>query len=68
MNRTKFFKLNSIAAAVVVGSFMAPAIAFAQDGLVEEIVTTGSRVKARSATETPAPVDVINASELANQG
>ena len=68
MNRTKFFKLNSIAAAVVVGSFMAPAITFAQDGLVEEIVTTGSRVKARSATETPAPVDVINASELANQG
>jgi iron complex outermembrane receptor protein len=31
-------------------------------------VTTGSRVKARSVTETPAPVDVISASELANQG
>jgi iron complex outermembrane receptor protein len=62
------FKLKTITAAIIAGSLAAPAITFAQDGLVEEIVTTGSRVKARSATDTPAPVDVINASELTNQG
>jgi len=62
------FKLKTITAAIIAGSLAVPAITFAQDGLVEEIVTTGSRVKARSATDTPAPVDVINASELTNQG
>jgi iron complex outermembrane receptor protein len=36
--------------------------------MVEEIITLGARAKARSATDSVAPVDVINASELANQG
>ena len=62
------FKLKTMTLAMIAGSLAAPAITFAQDGLVEEIVTTGSRVKARSATDTPAPVDVIDASELTNQG
>jgi len=61
------FKINAIVAAVIVGSYSLSSFATAQE-MVEEVVTTGSRVKARSVTETPAPVDVITASELANQG
>lgn len=68
MKNTSIWKLSSIAAAMVAGSAMLPAVAFSQEAMVEEIVTTGSRVKARSTTETPAPVDVISASELTNQG
>jgi len=47
---------------------MMPVMAVAQDGMVEEIVTTGSRAKARSATDTVAAVDVITSAELTNQG
>lgn len=47
---------------------MIPVMAVAQDGMVEEIVTTGSRAKARSATDTVAAVDVITSAELTNQG
>ena len=36
--------------------------------MVEEIVTTGTRAKARSATDTVAAVDVITSAELTNQG
>ncbi|MDE0841086.1 MAG: TonB-dependent receptor [Porticoccaceae bacterium] len=36
--------------------------------MVEEIVTVGARAKARSATDSVAPVDVISSSELTNQG
>jgi iron complex outermembrane receptor protein len=59
--------MNTVAVALAVSSVSLPSFVFA-DAIVEEVVTTGSRVKARSVTETPAPVDVISASELANQG
>ncbi len=68
MKANTFWKLNAIAAAVIAGSTMLPVASAVAEEMVEEIVTTGSRVKARSATETPAPVDVITASELTNQG
>lgn len=46
--------------------------AFAQDGkeeLIEEIVTTGTRsTKARSAGDSPVPVDVINAEDFSALG
>jgi iron complex outermembrane receptor protein len=32
------------------------------------IIVTGTRVEARSATDTPAPVDVVSGAELLNQG
>ena len=68
MKSNTFWKLNAIAAAVIAGSTMLPVASVVAEEMVEEIVTTGSRVKARSVTETPAPVDVISASELTNQG
>lgn len=46
-----------------------PQQSFAQDDeLLEEIVTTGTRRAARSADNTPAPIDVLSADELRNQG
>ena len=35
---------------------------------IEEVVVTGSRRAARSAADTPAPVDVISGDQFANQG
>jgi len=68
MKNTSILKLTSLAAAIIASSAVLPTVAFAEGAMVEEIVTTGSRIKARSTTETPAAVDVITASELANQG
>ncbi len=46
-----------------------PQQSFAQsDEMIEEIVTTGTRRAARSADDTPAPIDVVSADELRNQG
>jgi len=46
-----------------------PQQTFAQDDeMLEEIVTTGTRRAARSADDTPAPIDVVSADELRNQG
>ena len=64
----KNFKISAIAAAVIAGSAMLPSTALFAQEMVEEIITLGARAKARSATDSVAPVDVINASELANQG
>ena len=64
----KNFKISAITAAVIAGSAMLPSTALFAQEMVEEIVTLGARAKARSATDSVAPVDVINASELANQG
>ncbi|MBT8130753.1 MAG: TonB-dependent receptor, partial [Gammaproteobacteria bacterium] len=47
-------------------------LAFAQDSAdevnLEEVITIGTRREARSAGDSPAPVDVISADELLNQG
>ncbi len=42
----------------------------AEDGAqeVEEVITIGTRGKPRSATDSPAPVDVISGQDFANQG
>ena len=64
----KNFKTSAIAAAVIAGSTMLPSTALFAQEMVEEIITLGARAKARSSTDSVAPVDVINASELANQG
>lgn len=61
-----FFKAVCISS-FITGMSLTPILSSA-DEMVEEIITIGSRAKARSATETPAPVDVISASELSNQG
>jgi iron complex outermembrane receptor protein len=42
--------------------------AFSQDDTIEEIITTGTRAKARSVEDSPAPVDVLSADYFSNQG
>jgi len=61
----KTFMLSAISAAVA-GALLAPLPSMAQDDeLIEEIVTTGTRsAKARSASDSPVPVDVINADDF----
>ena len=41
---------------------------FAQDEVMEEVVTIGTRGKPRSVTDSVAPVDVISASDFVSQG
>ena len=46
-----------------------PPQVMAQNGeMIEEIITTGTRAKARSVEDSPAPVDVLSADHFANQG
>jgi iron complex outermembrane recepter protein len=42
--------------------------AVAQDDALEEVIVVGSRRAARSGADTPVPVDVLSASDFANQG
>jgi iron complex outermembrane receptor protein len=57
-----FFSTNALIAVANAQSSVS------DDEVIEEIVTTGSRRKARSPSDTPAPVDVITAEQLSNQG
>ena len=39
----------------------------ASNEAIEEVITTGTRAKARSVTESPAPIDVISGADFVNQ-
>ena len=39
-----------------------------EDAAIEEIITTGTRARARSVEDSPAPVDVLNGDYFENQG
>lgn len=62
----------TVACAAIAAAIALPATpAFAQDGAAassDVIITVGTRRDARSAADTPAPVDVISADEVLNQG
>ncbi len=60
--KTKVIGLFAAAAMVATGN-----LAFAADEL-EEIIVTGTRAKERSATDSPAPIDVISGDDFTNQG
>ena len=66
-------KLSAAGVAIAIASFLPISPAFAQPDADEAdsgdvIITVGTRRNARSATDTPAPVDVIGSDELLNQG
>lgn len=68
MRANSFWKFNAIVGTIIAGTAV-PLSGFAvAEEMVEEIVTVGARAKARSATDSVAPVDVISSSELTNQG
>ncbi|MEZ5892943.1 MAG: TonB-dependent receptor [Parvularculaceae bacterium] len=57
--------------AIAIASTLPVGVALAQDEAADngdEIITIGTRRDSRSAADTPAPVDVIGANELLNQG
>ncbi|WP_445363422.1 TonB-dependent receptor plug domain-containing protein [Microbulbifer sp. ANSA003] len=41
---------------------------FAEDALLEEVITIGTRVEGRSATDSSAPIDIVTGEEFVNQG
>lgn len=69
MNTKSKFYMGVLCALAIPLTVALPQQSFAQDDeLLEEIVTTGTRRAARSADNTPAPIDVVSADELRNQG
>lgn len=60
-------KLNSILLGSLVAAMSLGGVNLAAEEL-EEIIVTGTRAKARSATDSPAPIDVIGGEEFSNQG
>ncbi len=66
---SKFSMIKGILLTLVVPLTVAlPQQSIAQEETIEEIITTGTRRDARSASDTPAAVDVIAVDELRNQG
>ncbi|SEA32374.1 iron complex outermembrane recepter protein [Microbulbifer marinus] len=70
MKKTTQFGVSSVSLIALAGALAAPVQAqSAGDNLVmEEVVTVGSRTKPRSVAESPVPVDVFNANDLAKSG
>ncbi len=68
-NKTARLLSPAIALALMAPAAYAP-LAFAQEeeGVVEEIITIGSRRPARSASDSSVPVDVISGEEFQNMG
>ena len=68
MKYNTFWKVNTIAAAIIAGSTALPTVAFAADEALEEVVVLGSRGAPRTIAESPVPVDVLTAEELGKTG
>ena len=68
MKSNTFWKVNTIAAAIIAGSTALPTVAFAADEALEEVVVVGSRGAPRTVAESPVPVDVLTAEELGKTG
>ena len=67
--RMRISKRHTTLLGLAVASVVAfPHQTFAQDEMIEEIVTTGPRAKARSVEDSPAPIDVLSADYFSNQG
>jgi iron complex outermembrane receptor protein len=68
MKSNTFWKMNTIAAAVIAGSTALPTVAFAKEAALEEVVVVGSRGAPRTVAESPVPVDVLSSDELGRAG
>src|SRR3954470_13748963 len=62
------FRLIPASLALIAGSAYAQSTPAGQDGNLEQIVVTGTRVENRSALQTAVPVDVVSAESLQNTG
>ncbi len=62
------FRVTALALALAtLGGVSTPSFAQETEEAIEEVVTIGSRRQARSASDTVAPVDVINANDITDQ-
>ena len=52
--------------AVAIAAVSSPVTA--EDALLEEVITIGTRVEGRSATDSSAPIDIVTGDEFVNQG
>ncbi|WP_299943779.1 TonB-dependent receptor [uncultured Microbulbifer sp.] len=52
--------------AISIAALSSPAIA--QEALLEEVITIGTRVEGRSATDSAAPIDIVSGEAFVNQG
>jgi iron complex outermembrane receptor protein len=70
MKKTTQFGVSSVSLIALTGALAAPVLAQSsgENLVIEEVVTVGSRTKPRSVSESPVPVDVISATELAKSG
>ncbi len=66
---SKFSMYKGVLLALAVPLVVAlPQQTFAQEEAIEEIITTGTRSRARSVEDSPSPVDVLDGAYFANQG
>ena len=68
MKKAKFSQARLLLGLLLPLSVALPQQSFAQDEELEEIITTGTRSKARSVEDSPAPIDVLSADYFSNQG
>ena len=67
--RKTLLKRSAAGAAIVIAMGAPTGVVYAQDGAsTDTIISVGTRRGARSAANTPAPIDVISSEELVNQG
>ncbi|MDP5209164.1 TonB-dependent siderophore receptor [Microbulbifer sp. 2205BS26-8] len=52
--------------AIAIAALSSPAVA--QETLLEEVITIGTRVEGRSATDSAAPIDIVTGEAFVNQG
>ncbi|MFL6620457.1 MAG: TonB-dependent receptor, partial [Povalibacter sp.] len=62
------FRLLPASLALVAGYAQAQSTPRGEEGTLEQIVVTGTRVENRSALQTAVPVDVVTAESLQNTG
>jgi len=66
MEDKKTITAPSILALAIAAVSSAPVVA--QDELIEEVITIGTRVEGRSATDSAVPIDIVTGEDFANQG
>ena len=66
MEIIKPFKYPSLLA-IAIAAASSPALA-QEDEIIEEVITIGTRVEGRSATESAVPIDIITGDDFVNQG
>ncbi|MCX2802071.1 TonB-dependent receptor [Microbulbifer thermotolerans] len=65
MKDKKIIAIRSVLATAVSISSIS---AVCQENMIEEIVTIGTRVEGRSATDSAAPIDIVSGDQFVNQG